>query len=246
MRKKLDNALLLSLVAGSIGLLLNTAVVLNGYNSDALPKRGFFIATVLPFYAVIAGMLPIVLFHKTKGTRKYLQIFTASTPAALGMIAAALSILVSCVVDLAGGAKGLAFWRSIVGILAALALVPCAVCRKKGTRPVWLCWAAVTMYLVLMLIGNYSLWSRQAVLNKFFYQLLAGAALMLAAYQQAAADAGIGNLKEYLILSLMCVALCPIAIMGSSQWLIYLAFLVYHVLNLLSLDLSKHKSSEGE
>lgn len=246
MKNKLDKALLLSLVVGSIGFLLNMAVVLNGYDSDGLPKHGFFLATVLPFYGIIAAALPIVLFYKTKGTRKYLQIFTASTPAALGMIAAALGILISGIMDLAGGAKGLAFWRGIVGILAALSLVLCAMCRKKGTRPVWLCWAAVTVYLVLMLIGNYSVWTRQAVLNKFLYQLLAGAALMLAAYQQAAADAGIGSLKEYLILSLMCVVLCPMAIMGSSQWLLYLAFLVYHVLNLLSLDLSKHKSIEGE
>lgn len=246
MKKKLDKALLLSLVVGSIGFLLNMAVVLNGYDSDGLPKHGFFLATVLPFYALLAAALPIVLFYKTKGTRKYLQIFTASTPAALGMIAAALGILISGIMDLAGGAKGLVFWRGIVGILAALALVPCAMCRKKGTRPVWLCWAAVTVYLVLMLIGNYSVWTRQAVLNKFLYQLLAGAVLMLTAYQQAAADAGIGSLKEYLILSLMCVVLCPMAIMGSSQWLVYLAFLVYHVLNLLSLDLSKHKSTEGE
>lgn len=246
MKKKLDKALLLAMVAGGVGLLLNMAVVLLGYTEAGLPKRGFFIATVLPFYAFAAALYPLVSFFKMKGTRKYLHLFTASTPAAGGIVGVAASLLILSIVDLAGGAKGLSLWRSIVGILGALALIPCALCRKTGKRPVWLCWGLVTVYFVLTLVGNYSIWSSQPVLNKFLYQLLANSVLMLTAYQQSAADAGIGSLKEYLILSLMCVVLCPIAMMGSSRWLMYLAFFVYHVLNLMSLDLSKHKSTEGE
>lgn len=246
MKKKLEQILLLALVAGSIGFLLNIAVVLRGYDAAGLPRRGFFLASALPFYCVIAALLPGALLFKFKGERKYLQTFTASIPAAAGIAVAALGLLIPSILGLISRPRGIALWRDIVGIVAGLALVPCAFCRWKGKRPVWLGWGVVTAYLVLMLIGNYAAWTRQAELNRFLYQLLAGAALMLTAYQQAAADAGIGNLKEYLVLSLMCVVLCPMAMAGSSQWPLYLAFLIYHVLNLLSLDLSKHKSSEGE
>ncbi len=245
MKKKLDKALLLSMVTGSIGFLLNMAVVLKGYDSKGLPKDGFFPAMVLPFFAVIAALVPLVMFFKMKGTRKYLHMFPASIRAAAGILCVAFGIFLPSLLSLLDGSRGIALWRNIFGLVSALALIPCALCRKLGKRPVWLCWGVVTMFLVLHLVANYPVWSREASLNKYFYQLLAGAALMLSAYQQTAADAGIGNLKEYLVLSLMCVVLCPMAMMGSSQWLMYLAFFVYHVLNLLSLDLTKHKQNEG-
>ncbi len=246
MKKKLEQTLLLSMILGAIGFLLNLAVVLKGYDDAGLPKHSFFPATVLPFFAILAALVPLVLFFKLKGTRKYLHMFTASLPAAVGIGAVALAIFVTSLAGLINGSQGVALWRNIFGILGGLALVPCALCRWKGTRPVWLCWGMVTMYLVLLLVANYPLWSREAALNRYFYQLLAGAMLMLTAYQQAAADAGIGNLKEYLVLSLMCVVLCPIAMLGSSQWILYLTFFVYHILNLMSLDLTRHKQHEGE
>ncbi len=246
MKKKLEQTLLLSLILGAIGFLLNLAVVLKGYDDAGLPKHSFFPATVLPLFVLLAALMPLVIFFKLKGARKYLHMFTASMPAAAGIGAVALAIFVSSLADLIQGSQGVALWRNIFGILGGLALVPCALCRRKGTRPVWLCWGAVTMYLVLLLIANYPLWSREAELNRYLYQLLAGALLMLTSYQQAAADAGIGNLKEYLVLSLMCVVLCPVAMVGSSQWFIYLTFLGYHILNLMSLDLSRHKQHEGE
>lgn len=246
MKKKLDKALLIALVCGSIGFLLNMAVVLKGYDSQNLPKKGFFPAAVLPWFAVASSLVPVVLFFKMKAARKYLHTFTASVSAAAGIFLLAAGLAVSGIVGLAGGAKGLSLWVHIMGIVAGLALIPCGVCRLKGTRPVWLCWAAVSVYLVLLLIARYPTWSREACLNRFLYQLLATAALMIASYQQSAADAGVGNLKEYLVLSLICVTLCPIAMMGASQWVLYGCFLVYHVLNLLSLDLSHHKIAEGE
>lgn len=246
MKKKLDKALLIALVCGSVGFLLNIAVVLGGYDSQNLPKRGFFPAIILPWFTVAAAAVPVVLFFKMKGSRKYLHMFTASLSAALGIFALAAGICIPSIISLTGGPKGVAFWRDIVGIIAGLALIPCGLCRLTGKRPVWLCWAAVSVHLVLLLIGSYPLWSREACLNRFLYQLLAGAALMIAAYQQCAADAGVGNLKEYLVLSLISVTLCPIAMMGSSHWVLYGCFLVYHVLNLLSLDLSSHKRGEGE
>ncbi len=245
MKKKLDKALLIALVCGSVGLVLNMAVVLKGYDSQNLPKRGFFPAAVLPWFAVAAALTPMVLFFKVKGARKYLHTFTASVSAALGIFALAAGICIPSIVSLTGGPTGLALGRDVAGIIAGLALIPCGLCRLTGKRPVWLCWAAVSVYLVLLLISSYPAWSREVCLNRFLYQLLAGCCVMLAAYQQSAADAGVGNLKEYLVLSLMCVVLCPIAMMGSSRWVMYACFLIYHVLNLMSLDLSSHKASEG-
>lgn len=243
MRKKLDKALLIALACGGIGFLLNMAVVLQGYDSQGLPKRGFFPALVLPFFAVAAALVPVFFFGKGKPTRKYAQLFAPSPLAAGGIGALALGLVITAVVGFIGGGK---VWLNVLALAAALALIPCALCRLTGKRPVWLCWGVVAVYLIVLLIGSYSVWCRQASIHRFLYQLLAGCALMLAAYQQAAADAGIGSLKEYLILSLMCVTLCPIAILGSENWLLYGAFLIYHVLNLLSLDLTRRKTPEGE
>lgn len=245
MKKKLDKALLIALACGGIGFLLNMTIALGGYDSQDLPKRGFLPAAVLPWFTVAAALIPVALFFKVKGARKYLHTFTASVSAALGIFLLAACLGISGIAGLAHSPKGITLWRHILGIVSGLALVPCGLCRLNGKRPVWLCWATVSLYLVLLLIGSYPLWSRQADLNRFLYQLLAGVALMIAAYQQCAADAGVGNLKEYLVLSLMCVTLCPIAMMGSSQWAMYGCFLIYHVLNLLSLDLSSHFRSEG-
>ncbi len=244
MKKKLNLSLLVALAAGVLGALLNGALVLWGYEANGLPKRLFVPGLVLPLVAIGAMAAVVVLHWRTQSDRKYLKTFTASLPVALALVVLGLGLGLDSILSLGSGAArmgGLSLWRCILGIACCPVLLLCAWQRGQGKRPVWLCWAVVTAYAVLVLVASYPAWSREASFNRYAYELLACVSLMLAAYHQSAADAGIGNLKEYLIFSLFAVCLCPIAMVGSSQWLFYLCFFVYHSLNLYCLNLTDPK-----
>ncbi len=235
MKKRLDQTLLFCLILGAIGFLLNLSVVLQGHEASGLAKPGFLPAAVLPAIAIGGIALPVIRFWRVSEKRKYLQVFTASAPAAAALLGAALGLLVTSVADLGQVQGALALWRCISGIVAGPALALNAWARLQGKRPVWLGWALVAAHLVLLLLSSYPGWSRQAEFNAYAYQLLACLSLLLAAYQQAAADGGMGNLKEYTVVSLCCVALCPIAMAGSDHWMFYFTCWLYHAVNLRSL-----------
>ncbi len=239
MKKKLDRALLLALVLGAVGLLLNLAVVLKGHDSTGLAKAGYLPGILLVLLG-LGGIAALVWqLWRLKGQRKYLRLFTASLPTAAALAALALALTVTNFCDLVAGnaLSKLDTWRSITGLAGGLGLLLCAWCRYQGSRPVWLCWALVTAHLILLLVADYRIWSRATELTDYAFQLLALVLLMLAAYHQAAADAGVGNLREYLIFSTLCVFLCPIAMIGSEMWLELLFFWLYHSINLYSLHL---------
>ncbi len=238
MKNKLNRALLVSLVLGAAGLLLNLAVVLAGHDKNGLVKPGYLPGIALVIVGIAGIAVPVALFWGNKTQKKYLQLFTASGPAAAALAVLALGLALTGIIEFTQSPQvGLDFWRCFTAILSGPALLLCAWCRLKGKRPVWLCWAMVTAHLILLLVSGYREWSRQTELNAYAYQLLACVSLMLSAYHQAAADAGVGNLKEYLIFSLMSVALCPIAMIGSPYWLFYLCFWLYHSFNLYCLNL---------
>ncbi len=235
MKKRLDQTLLASLILGAAGLLLNLAVVLHGHEANGLAKHGYLPAMALPAVALAGIALPVIRFWGISEKRKYLQVFTASAPAAAALLGAALGVVVTSLLDLPRKQDMLDLGRCLTGIASGPALALCAWARLKGKRPVWLCWAVVATHLVLLLLSSYPHWSRQAEFNAYAYQLLACLSLLLAAYQQAAADGGMGNLKEYAVVSLFCVALCPIAMIGSEHWMFYFTLWLYHTVNLRSL-----------
>lgn len=235
MKKRLDQTQLFCLILGAVGFLLNLSVMLHGHEENGLAKPGFLPALILPVVAVLGIALPVIRFWGVSERRKYRAVFTASQPAAAALLGAALGVLVTSVLDLPQAQGSLSLWRCISGIAAGPALALSAWARLRGKRPVWLGWALVAVHLVLLLLSSYPGWSRQPEFNAYAYQLLACLSLLLAAYQQAAADGGMGNLKEYVVVNLFCTALCPIAMAGSDHWLFYFTFWLYHAVNLRSL-----------
>ncbi len=235
MKKRLDQTLLFCLILGAAGALLNLAVVTRGYEENGLAKYGFLPAILLPVLTLAAMALPVIRFWGAQEEKKYQRVFTANAPTAAALAGVALALLASFVPDLFQKPEGLTLWRSISAIAAALSLGFCAWLRFRGKRPVWLCWAVFAVHLVLLLLTCYQVWSRMTELNAYAYQLLATLALLIAAYQQSAADGGMGNLKEYMVASLLCVVLCPIAMIGSPYWLVFFTFWLYHTINLHSL-----------
>lgn len=236
MKKKTDNALLLQLVLGTLGALLNLAVLLAGYDEKGLPKPWFLPGIGLLLLCLAVIVLPAVKFFATDAKPRYRQLFTASTPAAAALAAAALGMVVVNLSDLVSSTTSLSMWRCLTGIAGGIAMGLCAWCRVKGTRPVWLCWGLVTAHMALVLICGYLQWSREPSLLAFMPEFLACINLTLCAYQQAAADGGAGSMKHYLIHSLICVALCPIAMVGSDRWLVYFTFWLYHSINIHCLN----------
>ena len=109
------------------------------------------------------------------------------------------------------------------GICAAL-LGVLAFCRFTGRKPFFLFHSILCLYLAFRMINQYRFWSADPQILEYCFYLCGYAALMLAAYQQAAFDASFGNFKALWLWSSAAVFLCFITLAGPQERLFMPAF----------------------
>ena len=165
-----------------------------------------------------------------RGNNKYTGNFSASIPAALGMVLAAASICVTALVELIAGADAVGTASSLFGILSTFAMIALAYGRYKGFRPNMLLHGIVCVFLMLYLVSHYRLWSSAPQLQSYAFELLAIVFVMLACYQRAAFDAGKGNRQSYTFFTLAALYFCiaalpgcdnPVFFLGAATWMFF-------------------------
>jgi len=176
-----------------------------------------------------AAVLGLLLWYVLRLPRKASceQPFPASSPAAAGVAAGVWGVGNSAVTFLQGQADKLMLLTGFVGIIAALALALAGFLRMRSGKPNVLTHSAVTVYLMLLLICQYRMWSAQPQLELYLYGLLATISLTVATYHRACFDGGMGSLRGYAFFRLAGIHLCLAAIPGSDFWVLYLASAIW-------------------
>ena len=99
-----------------------------------------------------------------------------------------------------------------------------AFCRFTGKKPFFLLHGILCLYLAFRMINQYRFWSADPQILEYCFYLCGYAALMLTAYQQAAFDAGFGNLKALWLWTPIAVFLCFVTLAGPQERLFMPAF----------------------
>ena len=99
-----------------------------------------------------------------------------------------------------------------------------AFCRFTGKKPFFLLHGILCLYLAFRMINQYRFWSADPQILEYCFYLCGYVALMLAAYQQAAFDAGFGKLKALWLWTPVAVFLCFVTLAGPQELLFMPAF----------------------
>lgn len=166
---------------------------------------------------------------------KYSFNFPASNYAALGIAVGALGILISSVAELLSGPNALTLFSCLLGLLAALALLFVAFCRKNGKRPSILFHGVVCLYMMFHLVAHYRLWSGFPQLQSYSFELLAIVFLMLSCYQRAAFDVGRGDRRSYAFFTLAALFFCISALPGCDNAAFFIGCAVWMFTTLCNL-----------
>ena len=179
---------------------------------------------------VLAAALWYVLGLPRKLERKCP--FPGSVPAIVGVAAGVLGIAYSAATFLLESSDPLIKLTGTVGLIAAVCLAGAGYLRMRDYRPNVLLHSAGAVYLMLVLICQYRMWSAEPQLELYLYALLATTSLMIATYHRACFDGKMGNLRCYTFFRLASIYLCLAAIPGSEFWVLYLSAAIWSIADL--------------
>ena len=112
--------------------------------------------------------------------------------AALGSMVLAAGILIALLPE-GFAVSGLARMRSILGVLAAAAMIAGAIQQLRGQRVFFLLPGILCVFFAVHMVSCYQGWSSNPQILDYLYTLLTSVGLMLFAYQQSACAADCGN-----------------------------------------------------
>ena len=109
------------------------------------------------------------------------------------------------------------------------------ICRLQGKKPLFLCHAVVCVTVSLLTVGQYRVLSASPQVLDYAFSMSAMIALMLASYQMAAFDAGMGDHRKLWASALSAGYLCLAGAYGSAQPLFAVLCAVWMFTNLTNL-----------
>lgn len=201
--------------AGLLGLTLRAVLYTAGMDSKRLLVRGHWTAVST---WVLTGAVAVVLFlwcRQLTGSKKYLKAYPASRLGAAASVLAGIAFLLSPIQQFPS--QAFATIELALRFAAAASLICVGFCRFTGRRPFFLFHCAVCLYLALRLVCQYRLWSADPQIQNYAFYLGSHVALMFAAYQMAAFDAGFGSHRLLWGSGLAAVYLSIVAILGSNE-----------------------------
>ncbi|MBO5892468.1 MAG: hypothetical protein J6Q30_07150 [Oscillospiraceae bacterium] len=223
------------LVTGGIGIALRFWLLSAGVDTKGLLKTGhpagilLWVLTAITAGVVIYGCLPLV------EANKYGYNFPSTPISAIGEGFLALGILVVGILSLCRSSDTLSIIMAIAGFLSVPMLLLCAFYRWKGVKPLFLFHGFVCIFWVLRLISLYRDWSPDPQLQHYIFALLANIFVMLSYYQRTAFDAGSGNRRVHAITHLEAAFFCCLSIVGSRDWYLYVACVLWSITDLCRL-----------
>lgn len=208
---------LLTLTAGTLGLMLRVVLFATGFDEKGLLISGHWAGKGL-WILTAAMVAAIFLLTRTiHGSKRYFEAHPASFGACLGAVLAAFAIGRTAIQEL--GTQSLLV--TVPGFAAAAALLVIAFCRVQPSRPNFLLHVIVCVFFATRMVNQYQSWNSDPQILDFAFYLGAYIALMLTAYQHAAFDAGMGNHRTLWCFSLLAVFLCCVSLTTSADtWLL--------------------------
>lgn len=204
----------LALSAGAAGFLLRILLYTEGQDETGLLITGHWSAVAL---WILTGIILLALFLATRsvsGPESYEDSFPAFPLSALGALLGAGGFVLLAVREAGSAGSGLEFAALILSIIAGLSLVVIAVCRLLHLKPLCLFHAAVCIGYALLMICRYRSWNSEPQVHNYCFYMMACVCLMLASYQLAAFDAGMGNHRALWFWGLAATYLCCLASYG--------------------------------
>ena len=227
----------LSLCGGLLTCIMRLWLMILGQDERGLFASGSF-PDVMSWILVAAAMATFALSTKDmRGGAKYGYNFPVSLPAAIAMVLAAVSFCITSIGELATDADTIGTASSVLGFVAAVALVFLALGRYRGFRLNVLFHGSVCLYLMLYLVSHYRLWSSYPQLQNYGFELLAIVFVMLACYHRAAFDAKCGNRRAYTFFTSAALFFClaalpgcenPAFFLGCSVWMYFTPCRLHH------------------
>lgn len=243
--KKLTAPPWLALVLGIPAFGLMAMLMGTGLDDRNLFIPGHIAGILLWILTAVMAAATFLSVRCCGGKAKYGRMFPADTPAACGILAAAV----------ATAWNAWSIWRSnsdildlavvILGLAAVGSLVYLAWCRFRGLRGSFLLWSVATAYLMLRLMLCYRAWSAEPELLRYCFPLFASVCLTLAFYYRTAFSVGLGDRKKYLFFTQLAAFFCLVALGGGFD-LFYLGMLAWCLLDLTSLRPFKTGAQEGQ
>ena len=181
-----------------------------------------------------AAVLAVAAVFPLKGSQRYCDNFSASTPAAIGCFALAGGITVSVLLSGNTGLR-LDLIRAVCGLAAIPALVWAGLNRWQGKRPFFLLHGLVCLYLTLYTVCHYQAWSSRPQIQDWFFSMMASVLLALFAYYQTAFGVSLGKRRMQLGTGLLAACFCIAAAAGGEDATLYLSGAVWTLTNLCSL-----------
>ena len=233
--------------AGLLGFIFRIWILGTGPNSEGLYKPQplawvlLWVLTALTLFAVI--WLP----RRLRSPGRYSDHFPASIPGAIGGVLAMLACLTSALGIFQAASGGLATFTAILGLAATVCLGLAAFARFTGKQPMMVAHTVPCLYFALLTFDRCRNWSNETQIGLYLFAFLASLCIMLATYQRACLDVGLGKRRSYLFWSLSGVYFCILALPGSDDLLFFGCMAVWLLTNLCSLrPLTKRKQQPAE
>lgn len=189
------------------------------------------ILDVMSWVMVAVGMAIFAFGVKPLGgIKEYESNFPASAIPSLGMALTAVSFCMATIAEMAAQADIIRTAGIVCGFVAVVALLLLAWCRYIGSKPNMLLHTVVCVYLMIYLVSHYRLWSSYPQLQTYAFELLAIVFTMLAGYQRATFDVGLGNRRAYTFFSLAALFFSvatlpscdnPMFFIGCAVWMFF-------------------------
>lgn len=211
--------------------------------SNVLLPVGTFPDVMCWILVALTIALLAVATRRLQGEKKYSANFSASPIAAIAIVLAAIGFLVTSIIDLSVKADSINTVATIMGFVAAAAMLLLGYLRFRGLRPNMLLHSVVCIYLMLYLVSHYRLWSAAPQLQTYAFDLFAIVFVMLATYHRAAFDLNRGSRRAYTFYTLAALFFCIAALGGCDNPAFFIGSGIWMFCTPCKLTLSRKKEN---
>lgn len=214
-----------TLGAGGIGLVLRIWYFAARDAKGLLPTAHF--ANTVSYLVFAAALAVIVLCVRQLPDRgRYQKLFPAGYLPAASCVVGAIGIVYACISDAASHEtfSGIAL---VLGLLAAFSLVLIGLLRLKDSRPSVYLYVVLVLFLVVHVLMQVRVWSKETQQTVIFFPLLASLFLMVYTYFRAQLTVRQEGLRSLVFFQQASLLLCCLSLncqgslfyLGMAAWL---------------------------
>lgn len=232
----------LILGAGVSGLVLRILLYAVGMDGRGLLIPNHPASIALWCLTAVAAAVLLVFSRKITGPEEYADAHPVSFGAAMGCFALTAGLALTTVREFSEFSSRLHLIIWILGLICTVTMGITGVCRLLGRKPYFLMHTALCIYFALRMVSRYRVWSSDPCLQDYCFYLTSYVALMLAAYHQAAFDAGMGKHRALWFFSLAGGYLCCLSLKGTQDTLLLLGCAIWCFTNLTCLTAHQRRT----